>query len=87
MSHEVTGMHKWLAKELLSRKNPYRGNLTFLEDPAIAIVEISNENSLFTWNADEMFAGLPEYYLNEFHANFTKWLKTKYGTTEKLRAA
>ena len=87
MSHEVTEMHKWLAKELLSRKNPYRGNLTFLEDPAIAIVEISNENSLFMWSADEVLSKLPEYYSSEFHANFTKWLKTKYGTTEKLRAA
>ena len=87
LSHKVTEMHKWLAKELLSRKNPYRGNLSFLEDPAIAMVEISNENSLFMWSSNEILSNLPEYYSNEFHANFSKWLKTKYGTTEKLRAA
>lgn len=87
MSHEVTEMHKWVARELLLRKNPYRGNLSFVEDPAIAIVEISNENSLFMWSSDEILSSLPEYYSKEFHANFSKWLKTKYGTTEKLRAA
>lgn len=87
MSHEVTDMHKWLAKELLSRKNPYRGNLTFVEDPAIAMIEISNENSLFMWGMSDVLSALPEYYSKEFHANFSKWLRAKYGTTEKLRAA
>ena len=87
LSHEVTDTHKWFAKELLLRKNPYRGNLSLVKDPAIAMVEISNENSLFMWSADSILSALPEYYSNEFHANFSKWLKTKYGSTDALRAA
>lgn len=87
MSHEVTEMHRWFAKKLLTMKNKYRGNLTLVEDPAIAIVEISNENSLFMRNVDEILASLPDYYNNEFHTNFSLWLKTKYSTTENLRKA
>lgn len=80
-------MHKWFAKELLLRKNPYRGNLTFVEDPAVAMIELSNENSLFKSSSESTLSALPEYYDNEFNANYTTWLKAKYGTTENLRAA
>ena len=87
MSHEVTEQHKWFAKEFLLRKNPYRGNLSLVEDPAIAMIEISNENSIFMWGSESILSALPEYYASEFHANFSKWLRTKYASTEALREA
>lgn len=80
-------MHKWLAKELLLRKNPYRGDLTLVEDPAVAMIELSNENSFFMGGADDVLSGLPEPYISKYHTNFSAWLKAKYDTTENLRVA
>ncbi len=40
-------MQKEFAKELLTHKNPYTGT-TYVEEPAVAFVEINNENSLIS---------------------------------------
>jgi len=40
-------MQKDYARDLLSHKNPYTGT-TYLEEPAIAFVEVNNENSLLS---------------------------------------
>jgi hypothetical protein len=39
---------KKYARQLLSRVNPYR-KVRYADDPAVAIVEITNENSFFMW--------------------------------------
>ena len=86
VSHEVAGMHRWFAGEFLLRRNPYRGNLSFAEDPAVAMVEITNENGIFM-GADRVLSAAPQHYARELQANFSEWLAAKYGTTEALRAA
>jgi hypothetical protein len=40
-------MQKDYAKKLLTHKNPYTGN-TYANEPAVAFVEVNNENSLFS---------------------------------------
>src|SRR5690625_5840674 len=49
---EIRALEKHYAHALLSRKNPYTG-LAYAEDPAIAFVEINNENSLFPHYLDD----------------------------------
>lgn len=74
------------ARMLLTHKNPYRG-LTYAEDYAVAIVEITNENSLFMWSADRVLPTLPEVYAQELRRQYNQWLKGRYATTERLAAA
>ena len=52
---------KDFARTILTHRNPYRG-VTYAQDPAVAIVEITNENSLFMWSADRDLRELPDHY-------------------------
>ncbi len=74
------------ARELLSRMNRYR-RLVYAEDPAVAFVEISNENSLFMWGAEDILKGLPAPYAAMMRGHYAVWLKTRYGGTDALRRA
>ncbi|MBE0534636.1 MAG: carbohydrate binding domain-containing protein [Phycisphaerae bacterium] len=74
---------KDLAREVLSRVNMYR-NTTYADDPAIAIVEITNENSLFMWDADEKLRSLPVYYADILQKQYNGWLVRRYGSTARL---
>ncbi len=66
-------MQKDYAKKLLTHRNPYTGNI-YAEEPAVAFVEVNNENSLLSnWNL------LPK--LNKEHKaaliqQWNAWLKT-----------
>jgi hypothetical protein len=74
------------ARALLTRKNPYRG-MTYAEDYAVAIAEITNENSLFMWSADRVLPTLPAVYAEELRSQYNRWLKGRYENTETLAAA
>ncbi len=75
------------AKDLLDRRNRYRGNARYADDPAIALVEISNEDSFFMWSGDQDLRALPDFYGKVLQGQFNTWLKAKYGTTPALAAA
>ncbi|MFA0752233.1 MAG: hypothetical protein SLRJCFUN_002636 [Candidatus Fervidibacter sp.] len=77
-------LQKEYARKLLTHRNPYTG-LTYAEDPAIAFVEINNENGLIhAWLGNDV-DNLPEVFLRELQRQWNEWLKKRYGTTEKLR--
>ena len=66
-------MQKNYAKMLLLHKNPYTGT-TYAEEPAVAFVEINNENSLLSsWHL------LPK--LNKIHMAYLKGLWTSWLNT------
>ena len=77
---------KTYARDLLSHVNPYR-RLSYAADPAVAFVEITNEDSLFMWGAEQKLRGLPEYYAKVLREHYAVWLKGRYGTTAKLWSA
>jgi hypothetical protein len=77
---------KQYARDLLGHVNPYR-KVRLADDPAVAFVEITNEDSLFMWSAREDLRNLPEFYSQILHRKYNAWLKGRYGTTESLRAA
>lgn len=75
---ELVEAQKDYARSLLTHKNPYRDNKTYADDYAIAIVEITNENSLFMWNAEITLRTLPAYYADILQKQYNQWLKGKY---------
>jgi len=77
---------KTFARQMLARVNPYRG-VRYADDPAIAIVEITNENSLFMWSAEDTLRTLPPYYQEILQGRYGAWLREKYGSSAKLRSA
>src|SRR3990172_3103662 len=74
------------ARDLLTHVNPYTGN-AYTDEPAVAFVEISNEDALFTVWGGGQIDELPEPYATTFRQLWNEWLRKKYGDTEKLRKA
>lgn len=74
------------ATALLGRVNPLRG-LRYADDPAIALVEITNENSLFMWGAERSLRTLPPHYAAILREQYNAWLRRRYGSSAGLRAA
>jgi len=77
---------KEYARNLLTHVNRYR-NVRYADDPAVAIVEITNENSFFMWASENTLRTLPPYYANILQGKFNAWLKHRYGSDKKLRQA
>jgi len=75
---------KKYARELLAHVNPYR-KVRYADDPAVAIVEITNENSFFMWGSEDTLRTLGPYYADILQKRFNTWLREKYGSEQKLR--
>jgi len=74
---------RWL-KALLTTVNPHTG-MTLAKDPALAVVELVNEDSLFFWTLTRK--NLPSAAWNELERQFGAWAAAKYGTFSKALAA
>lgn len=83
---ELIDAQKDYARKMLSHTNPYRG-VRYANDPAVAIVEITNEDSFFMWSGDETLRKMPSYYADILQKKFNAWLRRQYGSEEKLREA
>jgi hypothetical protein len=74
------------ARDLLCHVNPYL-KTAYVSEPAVALVEINNENALYAiWGSGQLDR-LPEPYMTTFRKQWNGWLRRKYGDTGKLRAA
>jgi hypothetical protein len=74
------------ARSMLTHMNAYRG-VTYAQDPAVAFVEITNENSFFMWNGDETLRSLKPFYADLLQRRFNDWLARRYGTRRRLSRA
>ncbi len=74
---------KW-AEALLTTPNPYTG-MPLGKDPAVAIVEIQNEDSHLFWTFDKKNA--PPKRWETLKRLYGQWLKKKYGSLNKAIAA
>ena len=82
----MIALQKDYARDLLTHKNPYTGT-RYNEEPAVAIVEINNENGLiYEWGRGAL-DGMTEPYRSELTRQWQAWLKHRYGTDKALRAA
>ncbi len=83
---ELVALQKRYARDLLAHKNPHTGR-RYLEEPAVAMVEITNEDSLFMWGSMGSLARLPEPYEGVIRGQWNEWLLRRHGTDDRLRAA
>ena len=76
----------WL-QALLQHVNPYTG-LAYAEDPALAIVEVRNEDSVF-WHfpLNPLAAGDHPLHLALLQQRWADWLRARYGDDSGLAAA
>ncbi len=82
-------LQKNYAHDLLTHVNPYT-HFAYTADPAVAVVEINNENSLVgdPWaTAGGDLDTLPEPFRGELVGLWNAWLTKKYGTDANLQAA
>ncbi|MFW5856227.1 MAG: hypothetical protein ACOCVB_03020, partial [Bacillota bacterium] len=75
-------LHKKFIKQYLTHKNPYTG-LRYVDDPAVAVVQLLNENSIF-WDNGEIEA--PSYQ-KELDLAWNKWLLKKYNSRQGMATA
>ena len=76
-------LQKEFAKEFFTHKNPYTG-LRYCDDPAVAVVEITNENSVFYFQNTTLT--LP-CYVEELKSRWNRWLLQKHGNRAGLAKA
>lgn len=78
-------LQKQYAEDWLIRHvNPYTGIPNGL-NPAVALIELENEDSLFFGHV--AWRDFVEPYRANFQAMWNEWLRARYTTTEALRAA
>ncbi|MCC5827875.1 MAG: hypothetical protein JJU36_00380 [Phycisphaeraceae bacterium] len=71
----------WLRK-LLVEPNPHTG-VALKDDPAVAILQVKNEDSLLFWT----FQGIAEAHRKRFESRFTQWAVARYGSLPAALAA
>jgi len=75
------GYKAWV-RELYTRPNPHTG-LALKDEPAVAIIQVQNEDSLLFWT----FNTLKEPLRGELRKKFGQWLADKYGSLKRAGAA
>ena len=79
--------NKQFAKDLLEHVNPYTG-IAYKDEPAIAMIEINNENSILcTWGAWGDLHQIRDPFLAELRRLWNAWLVEKYTNDAGLRTA
>ncbi|MBK1876253.1 carbohydrate binding domain-containing protein [Pelagicoccus mobilis] len=76
-------LEKEYARKLLTHTNPYTG-LTYAEDPAIAVVEVNNENGIFHQYYGGSLEKWPQAYKDQLNTKWNSWLSNRYADTAEL---
>ncbi|MEM3026957.1 MAG: carbohydrate binding domain-containing protein, partial [Thermoproteota archaeon] len=83
---EVEELEKEYARQLLTHLNPYTG-MTYAEDPAVAFVEIVNEQGLMHSWLGGVVDRLPQVFKNRLQEKWNAYLGSKYVYDEEFRRA
>lgn len=88
VSPELWAIRNQTLAALLVHQNPYTG-LRYADDPALAVVEMENEDSVFFWNP---LGALAEGRKTPLHSKklrerWAAWVKVKYKTDDALKVA
>jgi hypothetical protein len=76
---------KTYARALLTHVNAYTGR-AYVAEPAVLCVEMNNENTALPFWAGSLDE-LPEPYAGELGKQWNAWLRARYRSTARLRAA
>ncbi len=95
---QVQMLHKEYARQLLTHRNPYTG-AEYRYEPAVAIVELVNENSIVeAWFSDRLlgkntqknpgtWTDITAWYAEELTAKYNQWLKDALSASGAQRAS
>jgi hypothetical protein len=81
--HDMQDQWKKWVTGILSPVNPYTGK-SLAADPAVAVIEVVNEDSFFFWTFDHK--NIPGAAWKDLESQFTAWITRRYGSVEKARA-
>jgi hypothetical protein len=84
-ARDIQEIHQQLIVQLLEHRNPYTG-LRYGEDPALAFVEMQNEDDIF-WGATEAAVEHCPTYKRLLCKMFCEWLRRRYGSQTTLEEA
>lgn len=79
----LRALEKEYANNLLTHVNPYTG-LSYVADPAVAVVEVNNENSIYQQYFDGGIDIWPEVFLAPLRDSWNTWLAGEYSNTTEL---
>jgi len=79
-------MQKDYARQILLHQNPYTGT-KWADDPALALVEINNEDSLVAEAWTGTLQKMPPYYKATLQSGWNHFLNARYSSTAALRTA
>lgn len=79
-------LQKDYARQLLNHKNPTTGT-RLADDPALALVEINNEDSLAGEAWSGILQSLPVFYRTTLRTGWNKFLRARYISTQALRTS
>ncbi len=79
-------LQKEYAQKLLTHVNPYTGN-AYTDEPCVAMIEISNEDSLTHHYYNGTFDRLPDPYATQLRRQWNVWLHQTYADGEALQKA
>lgn len=82
-AEDLQNLNIELTVNMLNHKNPHSG-LRYADDPALAYIELQNEDNIF-WGAMEATLKQTPTYKKLLNKKFSVWLKQKYSTTEALK--
>jgi hypothetical protein len=82
---DLQALHLATLKRLLTTVNPYT-RLKYADDPALAYVEIQNEDDIFWWSLEKKVKSCPTYK-KLLCTRFCTWLRARYGDEAKLLEA
>lgn len=81
---DIQDLYIQMVVKYLTHKNPYTG-LTYAQDPALAFLEVQNEDDIFFWTFS-VFDKCPTYK-QKMQQRFGAWLKAKYVTDAAYHTA
>lgn len=84
-AEDLQALNIELTVNMLQHYNSYNG-LRYADDPALAYIELQNEDNIF-WSAIEETLKQTPSYKALLCQKFSRWLKNKYGTQQTLEKA
>ena len=81
---EFQRMYRGWLRQLLTTPNPYTGR-PLAREPALAMLELVNEDSLFFWTFSKK--NIPPRYWRELETRFGQWLVRRHGSIARAYAA
>ncbi len=79
-NERMQAFHRRWLRGLLTIPNPYTGK-TLADEPAIAVIELQNEDSFFFWTFTK--DNVPKVHWQELEQRFGAWLAERYGSLDK----